>query len=156
MADINDYTKDVTIWDENRTYSATVNASGRLLVSGETTTPQGYTDASFGAVVTPTKNGGTTDTTFTMTNGETYLLSKFEFGSEATLGKFELYYDPDGDMGVNAVQLLVGYINVANYHFDIGNEYTGDGTARLVLRATNNTSTNGLEFFNHLTLFQEV
>lgn len=147
--------QDVRIVDG--THVADVSATGRLLVSEEPPEPPvGTTEIDERATVQPIKNGGYIDTIYTITNGQTLYIQRFAFGSEATNAKFELYYDPDGDMGVNAVQLRVGYINVANYQYDLNNAYDGDGTARIVMRATNNTSTNGLDFFNAFSGYEQA
>ena len=138
-------------------HKADVTEAGRLLVSDEPPEPPaGTIEVDERATVTPTKNGGYTDTTYTITNGYTLYLQRFAVGTEATEGKFELYYDPDGDMGVNAVQIRVAYLNVSNYQYDLNNYYDGDGTARIVMRATNNTALNNLEFFNAFSGYEQV
>jgi len=145
------------ITGQNRINIAAVSATGRLLVSDEAPAPPPGTDPiDIGAVVLPTKNGGYIDTLYTITNGYTFYLQQYTGGAEAIKSKFELYFDPDGDMGVNAVLIRVAYINYANFQYDLSSHYDGDGTARIVMRATNNTASNDLEHANFLTGYEEV
>jgi len=135
---------------------AAVSTTGRLLVSDEAPAPPPGTDPiDIGAVVLPAKNGGYVDTTYTITNGKQIHLQQFIGGAETIKSKFELYYDPDGDMGINAVLIRVAYINYANFQYDLNQAYIGDGTARIVMRATNNTASSGLEHANFLTAYED-
>ena len=139
------------------TTNVSVNSEGYLnVVQRASAIPEGATGVKIGAIVTPIKNGGFTDTTYTITNGQTIHLLEWTVGTEATTAKFELYYDPDADMGVNAVLLNVAYLNVSNFRLNLFDEYDGDGTARMVLRATNNTNINLLEFAQYVEAYEET
>jgi len=135
---------------------AAVSTTGRLLVSDEAPAPPPGTDpVDVGGEVFPAKNGGYIDITYTITTDKELHLQQWSGGAECIKSKFELYYDPDGDMGVNAVLLRIAYINYANFQFDLNKSYIGDGTARMVMRATNNTASGGLGHANFLTAYED-
>jgi hypothetical protein len=132
--------------DDDVVRQVAVTSAGRIKVSQEPAgTPEGATDKSTGEVVLPVKNGGTVDTTYTITNGKTLKLNGWFGGAETPSGsKFEIYYDPNGD-GTGMTLLGVQYINYANFNVTLALSFDGDGTAGIRLRATNNTPTSGLE-----------
>ena len=98
----------------------------------------------------PYKNGGYIDTPYTITNGKILTLQRWSFGGQAYGGgggKAEIWWDPDGDMGVNASLITApAYFEIDYGDRDLNKNYTGNGTARIVLRVTNNTPNAGLEF----------
>jgi len=142
------------ITGQNRINIAAVSATGRLLVSDEPPEPpEGTTPVDVSEVTTPIKNGGYTDTVYTITNGQTLVLERFNAGTEASLGRIELYYDPNGN-GTGMTLIRVAYLNVTNTQFDLNRFYVGDGTRAIRLRSTNNTSTNNLQFFHSFSGYE--
>jgi len=132
-----------------------VDETGQLKVVTPPPSAPAETDpVSDGDIYTPGKNGGTATLTYTITNGQTLYLQKFNGGTEATAGKFELYYDPNGN-GTGMTLIRVAYLNIGNFDYDLSDNYEGDGTAGVRLIATNNTNTNGLEFAMFFTGYEQ-
>jgi len=151
MADLNRQGDvEVNIVDKTTQVPAQVDSSGNLKVITPAPAPPTGTDPiNIGGVVNPLKLGGYVDTTYTITNNKILTIQRFSGGTECSLGKIELWWDPDGDMGINSTLIKSAYLNINNFQFDLDNEYTGDGTARIVLRSTNNTSSNSNNEFAH-------
>jgi len=152
----------VYITDHDMNYTADVTATGQLsVISPIPTTPPGADPVNEGDVYYPGKNGGEEFHYYTITNGKTLHLQRMSGGTEAmrvtggAAGKVELWYDPDGDMGGNAVLYKVAYLNAGNFQFDLGIYVPGDGTIRIVMKATNWSSTNGVEFAMFFDAYEE-
>jgi len=136
----------VGIKDRTTGYEVTIDASGRMAVATPTPTPPPDTEAvNIGDIVIPGKNGGYIDIDYLIPNGYTLVLQRFNGGTEATLGKIAIYYDPNGN-GVGMTLIKVAYLNVNNFQCDLSNEYIGNGIAKIKMRSTNNTSLNSKEF----------
>ncbi len=155
-------TTDISIKDPIDGYFVSVTSSGELkVVNPPPSTPAGTTSINQGEVVYPGKNGGEEDIMYTISTGSTLYLQRFTGGTEATSvtgagGKIELWYDPDGDMGGNAELINVAYLTTNNFQYDLALSYVGDGTKRIVLRATNWSSSNGKEFAMFFDGYEEV
>jgi hypothetical protein len=111
-----------------------ITPDGRLKVSQEVSNPPGTTPIyrqADGSVA------GTVDTFYTITNSKTLHLQKFLGGCEFNSGgggKIQLWYDPNGNT-VNMVLISVGYACGGSFTFDQNQEYLGNGTKRILLRA---------------------
>lgn len=117
-----------------------VNASGRLLISEEAPVPpQGTTPVDVSQTATVTKNGGTSEITYTITNGQELTIQNFSGGGATPNGYISLYYDPLGT-GVGMTLLKRGYINISNFNLNTNISYIGDGTKKIRMIMVNNDS----------------
>ena len=143
---------DVHLTDSDTGVHANVSDSGELsVITPPPTVPIGAVGVYIGGVTYPGKNGGEIDTTYTVNTGSTLQFQRFNGGTEASNvtasgGKVELWFDPDADMGVNKILLSVAYLDSSNFTTDLNYKVIGDGTKRIVMRATNWSSSNGKEF----------
>ena len=109
------------------------DSAGRLLISSDTATPVDTT-----AVVTTILSSinTATDTIYTIPNGTTLTIQLFEAGAEASSvggSKVTLYEDPNGNLSVlNIISTI--YVNGSSYQNSISQEFTGNGTRRIVMR----------------------
>lgn len=119
----------------NPAVKATVNSSGRLLVSQEpasappSTTP--VLQVSDGAVA------GTSDSVYLIPAG-TLTLQTFAAGAQASVSgaAIELWYDPNGN-GVGMVLIDKGFASGSNVRGDESVSYTGNGVRSIRTRRMN-------------------
>ena len=122
--------------DENGLVRKVVTThTGRLLVSQEPPSAPPETTS-----IKQTEYGlvsGSHDNVYVIPNGETFILQRFMAGSiEAAIGgsSVELWYDPDGDAGVNMEIIDVLFVNGTSDFHDLHEDYIGDGTKRIIMR----------------------
>jgi hypothetical protein len=123
------------IEDVNTGNDLVVNSDGSInvvnvSVSTPTTADQ-VIQENFGNISTTTG----TDTIYTITNTKTLVIQIFSAGSEAATGGSvtELFEDPNGDLSVlNRIGTI--FSNGDNANESIQQEFSGDGTRRIVLR----------------------
>ena len=114
--------------------------SNRLLVSQELSSPANTTavvQSAFGDVATTTGE----DTIYTITNGKTLTIQRLSAGSEETTGGsvVELFEDPNGNLtGMTRIETI--FTNGNSGNVDIGLDFIGNGTRRIVLRRRGFTS----------------
>jgi len=110
-----------------------VNQARRVLVSSEINNPDGSTPIVQTAF---SDMSGTVDTLFTITNGTILTIQRLTAGAEvdATSGSvIELFEDPNGDLSVlNVIDVI--FASGTTSQLDIGEDFTGDGTRRILLR----------------------
>ena len=112
---------------------ADVTSNGRLLVSQEPPTPPPDTTS-----VKQTEYGNVSvedDNEYTIPNGETIIIQRLSAGAEQGQGGnvIELWYDPNGNK-VDMQIIDVIFSNGDSDQHDLNDEYTGDGTRRIVMR----------------------
>lgn len=129
---------------------AEVDASGSLHVTSKVPLPTGKTKIKEGGfVATVTKQGGTNNYDWVISNGATVTITQFRFGGMITKdgdspiqAKCELWYRPNGN---NTGQELVDSLYLHGMsdivHF-LDEEYTGDGTKELRIKVTNESKEN--------------
>jgi len=78
----------------------------------------------------------TSYTNYTIPNGETLIIQRFQGGAEGDGGasKVSLYYDSTGT-GVGTL-ISVGYCANNSFQYDLNETYIGDGTARIRIART--------------------
>lgn len=139
----NDGIAKVKIWDG--TYNAEVSASGRLKVdiapasAPPDTTPVSVTQ--YGAVA------GTSDTFYTIPNGETLYIQLFSGGASPASGSsIEIWYDPNGTgVGMTVIDVIMS--NGQSDQHNLNVSYIGNGTRRILLRRTGLGSANARTIF---------
>lgn len=112
---------------------AEVDSSGRLLTSSLAVVPPASTEV----VIEDFDNVTTTsDNEYTITNGKVLTISRFIGSAEAdTTGGsvVELYEDPNGDKSVlNIIDVI--FTGGNSFEHNLSQDFTGDGTRRIVLR----------------------
>ncbi len=136
----------VNIVDSDTQYKASIDASGRQLVSTTPVTPPDTTPITksyFGTVA------GDEYVYYTITNGKTIYIQTLSGACEqdSVAGmRMVLYYDEDGDMSSPEV-LGVIFVNGNTFQISLDRNFTGDGTKRIVLRLTHLTG-GDLESFS--------
>jgi len=116
-------------------YFVSVTPTGRLLVSTET--PDAPEDTIAFNVTLYDEVSGTEDEYWVIPDGQEVILQRFSAGSEqdTSFGSAgELWYDPDGDLGVNMTIIDVIFCNGTSNQHDLNEILIGDGIGRLVLR----------------------
>lgn len=109
------------------------DSAGRLLVSSDIATPVDTT-----AIVQSAQSSinTATDTVYTITNGKVLTIQLFEGGAEANSNggsKISILEDPNGNLSVlNVISII--YVNGSSYQNSISQEFTGNGTRRIVIR----------------------
>lgn len=114
---------------------AVFTSDGKLQVSTPPPTPPEDTTAV--SQMAQSDMSGTSDTDYTIPNGETLVIQRFIGGGEGdgSTSKVELYYDPNGN-GTGMTLIAVGYVSDNNFQFDLNVSYTGDGTRNIKMRRT--------------------
>jgi hypothetical protein len=120
----------------NPNQKATVDSSGRLLVSTPPPQPPPNTTpiilTGFGAV------SGNNDIEYTITNGKKLIIGRLLAGAEAMTkaGNITLYDNPDGNkVTLNLIAIL--YVNGSSDVADLTESFQGDGIRKIILRRTN-------------------
>lgn len=115
--------------------------NNRLLVSQDVEAPAGTTPVTVQAFGDVASTAGV-DTYYTITNGYNLTIQQLSAGAEGETGGsiVELFWDPDGDLGVNLERIDTIFIDSATNQIEINTTFTGDGTARIVLRRRGYTS----------------
>lgn len=144
-------------FDGNLFRNVAVNTDGRLLVSVEPpTSPPTSTPVDD---VQQSDVAGVVDTFHVIGAGKFLNLQIFSGGAEGNVSgsKIEVFYDPDGDLGVNLLLIDVAYVNGANSGEpqNFISPVVGDGTARMVLRRTN-LSGGSTEIFGKWEGFEQA
>src|SRR3989338_9328793 len=127
----------ITIVDANNpALKASVDTSGRLLVSTPPPTPPADTTpviiTAFGPV------SGNAESPYIITNGKTLVIGRLLAGSEeATKAcRVTLYENSNGD-GVTLNLIATLYTNGNSDKFDLSQKFQGDGIRKIILRRTN-------------------
>jgi hypothetical protein len=109
--------------------------NGRLIVSQDPVAPPASTPVIINEFNSVDSTTGV-DTYYTITSGDTLTIQQLSGGAEAhTSGSIiELFYDPDADLGVNLDLIETVFVNGDSQQVSVGQSFTGDGTARIVLR----------------------
>lgn len=135
--------------------SGTSSAPSAVSVIPEPT-PSGYNRID--QIYTSGIGGNTTvDTTYTITNGKEIDLRQFIAGSEQRSrgSQISLYYAPNGSIDGSAVLLTTALLDGQTFSDTIYGNYTGDGTAALVMRRR--TIGSGVrEVFGRFLAFEEI
>ena len=109
-------------------------SDGRLMVSQELVVPGTSTQVvqtAFGSVSTTTG----TDINYTITNGTILTIQRLSAGAEDESGGsvVELFEDPTG-LGTPLTRIEMLFINGTSASVDVGQDFTGDGTRRIIMR----------------------
>lgn len=146
--------QEVNIVDQDSQVPVGITLDGRLKTSQIVDTPVGTTEVTqeeFDDVSTTSGD----DNTYTITNGETLTIQRFSAGSEEQTGGsvVELYEDPNGDLSVlNIIEAI--FVNGNSRQADVGQQFEGDGTRRIVMRRRGFTG-NAREIFARWIGFEE-
>ena len=143
------------IEDADTLVNMKVNANGSInvvnvsAVAPVNTTP--VITGAFGSVATT--NG--VDTYYTITNAKTLTIQRLDGGSEENTGGsvVELFYDPNANL-TGMTRLGVIYLNGSSNNQFIEQQFTGNGTRRIVLRARG-FSSNSREMFRRWIGYEE-
>ena len=137
MADLSyeDSSMLVEIGDESSGFSAEVDSSGRLKVIASTAPPVTPPAATEVTQTAYSSMSGTQDTLYTITNGTTLTITQLQGGAEADSDGtvIELYEDPNVDLSVLNVITVIFASGVSN-SIPLADDFTGDGTRRILLR----------------------
>jgi len=134
--------------------NAAVTSSGALKVESTVTAPAAATiviQENFEDIATTSGS----DTLYTITNSTTLTIQLFSAGSEENVGGSvtELFEDPNGDLSVlNRINTI--FTNGANSSELIRQDFTGDGTRRIVMRQRGYTA-SAREMFGRWQGFEE-
>jgi hypothetical protein len=104
-------------------------------VGGLLEIPEGSTRVTSTATPSDVSTTAGSDTYYTITNAKILTIQSFAGGAEETTGgsAIDLYYDPNGDLSaLTWVDTL--YVNGEDSQHSIGEEFTGNGTRRMVMR----------------------
>lgn len=132
-----------------------VNANGSINVTNVDVDPPVNTTpvviTAFGSVASTAGD----DTFYTIPNGVNVTLQQLDGGSEENVGGsvIELFHDPNGNL-TGMTRLGVLYVNGSSNELPLAQTFTGDGTARIVLRRRG-FSTGGREMFARWKGFEE-
>lgn len=137
---------EVVIKDSDGDY-VDITPDQRMRVTTAPGYPTGTTRVTEGGTVTVTKKGGTNTFNWIIPNGQTFHLSKFEFGGYIPKDspnpiqcKCTLYYQPNGS-SVGQVMVATLYLqNMSDAFRDLAEEYIGDGTKRMQLYVVNQSN----------------
>lgn len=149
MADVAlNETTEVTIVDgsSNSGNEMIVNSDGSINVSSALSTPPTSTavvQTAFGSVSTTSGS----DTNYTITNAKDLTIQRLSGASEDESGgtAIELFYDPSGT-GTPLTRINMLIVNGATYQLDLQEVFTGNGTARIIMRRRGYTAA-GREVF---------
>ena len=108
--------------------------------------------SAFGDVASTTGS----DTYYTITNGYTLTIQIFLAGAEydSAGSVVELFYDPNGDLSV-LTRISTLFVNAASDNAPVNQEFTGNGTRRIVLRKRGYTGT-AREIFGQWIGYEEL
>jgi len=148
-------TSEVTLASFDGINKLAVNSDGSINVQTNVASPPMATTAviqeNFGNIATTSG----IDTIFTITNEKTLTIQHFSAGSKnATSGSVtELFEDPNGDLStLNRIDTL--FTNGSSTLASVFQQFTGDGTRRIVMRQRGYTA-SAREMFGRWRGFEE-
>lgn len=140
---------EVTVADSAGIYKLTVNSDGSINVNPLSTppTPINATDVIVSAFSSVASTAGI-DTYYTITSGKILTVTTFLAGAEAdnSGSVAEIFYDPNGNL-TNMIRISTLFLNGDSDNTPVSQDFTGNGTRRLVLRRRGYTA-NGREMFS--------
>ena len=121
---------------------AEVDGSGRVLVSAPPPTPPAGTNPQSVTEFDDVSANSADYNYFLIPNTEVITLQNLQGSSEGNTKEtyVAIWHDPTGtnatgdDADASWELIAIGFTNISNINFDLNNEFTGDGTARIVLQ----------------------